>query len=94
MDLVTEVAIRDEWIDDKPALSGLKGHVIRIPVTGTLSQPKIDPSVLAELAQQLGSATLEGLLKDKVGDRVGDKLDGLINRGLDKLLKLKKKRDD
>ena len=84
--LVAEIGIRDEWLGNNKALAGLKGQSIQIPMTGTLTRPQPDPRVFANLAQQIGGSALEGLLQDKVGD----KLDDAINNGLDKLLKRKK----
>lgn len=76
--LVAEMAIPDDWVEDRKVLAGLRGKSIRIPIGGTLSQPRPDSRVLGELARQVGGSAVEGLLEDK--------LDGLLNKQLNKLL--------
>ncbi len=85
LNLIAEIAIKDEWLGDK-LVAGLKGKSIQIPIIGTMSRPQIDPSIFESLAQQIGGSAIEGLLQDKIGDG----LDGLINKGLDQLFKGKK----
>lgn len=86
LNVTAEVGIRDEWIGNNRALAGLKGKSIPIQIVGSTSQPQIDPSAFANLAQQLGGSAIEGLIQDKVGNG----LDRALNDGLDKLLKGKK----
>ncbi len=86
LNLIAEIAIKDEWLGNNKAVAGLKGKSIQIPITGTTSRPQIDPSVFTSLLQQLGGSAIEGLLQDKVGDG----LNGVINDGLDKLLRGRK----
>jgi len=86
LNLVAEIAVKDEWLGNNKTLAGLKGKTIQIPITGTTSRPQVDPNAFAELAKQIGGAAIDGLLEDKVG---GD-LKGVINNGLDQLLRGKK----
>jgi hypothetical protein len=80
LNLVAQFALKDDWLGNKKLL---KGKSIQVPITGTISRPKIDPKFFANLAQQLGGSLVDDLLQDKVGGGV----DRIINNGLDKLLK-------
>ena len=86
LSLIAEIDIKDEWLGNSKVLAGLKGQSIRIPIAGTLSRPKPDPRAFADLVRQIGGSAIEGLLKDKIGD----KLDDIISNGLEKLLNRKK----
>ena len=84
--MVAEIPIQAEWLGNNKTLQSLKGQLISIPIAGTLSKPKLDPRVFAKLTQQLGGSVIEGLIQDKIGG----KLDGAVNKGLDLLFKGKK----
>lgn len=71
--LEAEVPIRDEWVSQSPLLANLKGQTLKIPIRGTLSQPRLDERALANLTRQA------------VGGAVNRALENQINRGLDKL---------
>ena len=86
LNLIAEIPIKDEWIGSNRTLAGLKGKSLKIPIVGTTSRPQIDPSVFANLAQQIGGSAIEGVLQDKVGNGLND----VINNGLDNLLRGKK----
>jgi len=86
LDLVAEIPIKDEWLGNNKALAGMKGKTVKVPITGTTSRPQVDPSAMADLARQLSGAAIDGLLDDKVGDG----LKGVINNGIDKLLRGKR----
>ena len=86
LSLIAEIAISDDWLGNNKALGGLKGKTIRIPIAGTTSRPQIDPGVFADLARQIGGAAIDGLLEDNVGNG----LKGVLNNGLDQLLRGKK----
>lgn len=68
-----EVPIRDEWIAKNQYLAGLQGRTLQVPISGTLSQPRLD---------QRG---LENLTRQAVGGAINQALEGQINRGLEKL---------
>ena len=83
LNLMAEIPVRDEWLGSNKIFAGLKGQSIQIPINGTLTNPQLDPNVISKLTQQMGGSAIEGVLKDKVGD----KLDGVINDGLNKFFK-------
>ena len=86
LQLIAEIPVRNEWLGSNKVFAGLKGQSIQIPINGTLTSPQLDPRVFSNLTQQMGGTVIEGLLKDQVGD----KLDGAINKGLDRLFGGKK----
>ncbi len=58
--------IQEKWVRGTPALAKMAGQTLRIPVTGTLSQPQVDPSILGELARQAAGSTIEKAIDDTV----------------------------
>ncbi len=58
--------IQEKWVRGTPALAKLAGQTLRIPVTGTLKQPQVDPSILGELARQAAGSTIEKAIDDTV----------------------------
>jgi hypothetical protein len=73
--LILTVPIQDRWIEKQRFLAGLRGQSLQIPITGTLRQPRMDESAIANLSGQL--------LQGAAGQAVGNEL----NRALDKLFK-------
>jgi hypothetical protein len=73
LQLVVEVPIQDQWIEREKALSGLKGQVVQVPITGTFQQPQVDPRSLGDLARKLGGAAVEGAIKNELQKQL-DKL--------------------
>jgi hypothetical protein len=73
--LTLQVPIQDAWIGDQPLLAGLKGQMLQVPITGTLTRPQMDQRAIAGLSQQL----LQGAAQKAIG--------GELNKALDKLFK-------
>jgi hypothetical protein len=72
--VVAEVPVRDEWVQGKPYLAGLKGTSLKMPVGGSLNKPRVDQQALANLNRQL------------VRDAAGRVLEDQLGRGLQQLL--------
>ena len=87
LSLIAEIPMQDQWLGSNKTFASLKGTSIQIPINGTLTSPQLDPNVFSNLTQQMGGSVLEGVLKDKVGD----KFDGVINDGLNRFFKGGKK---
>lgn len=73
IELVAEVPIRDEWVANEPLLRSMKGQVLQIPMTGTLSRPKLDQRALSHLSGLLLQNSARSLIE------------GQINKQLDRL---------
>ncbi len=69
------VPIQDAWIAKEPLLAGLKGQSLQVPVSGTLTRPKLDERAIANLSGQL--------IQNAAGQAIG----GELNKALDKLFK-------
>lgn len=63
LELVVDVPVQDKWLGSRRALAGLKGEVLRVPVTGTLASPVIDPRPLADFNRRLAQKAAGGLLE-------------------------------
>ncbi len=73
--LTLHIPIQDSWISKDPLLAGLKGQSLQVPVSGTLSRPKLDQRAVASLSGQL--------LQNAAGQALGNE----VNKALDKLFK-------
>jgi translocation and assembly module TamB len=73
--LTLHVPIQDAWVAKEPLLAGLKGQSLQVPVSGTLTRPKLDQRAIASLSGQL--------IQNAAGQAVGNEL----NKALDKLFK-------
>ncbi len=73
--LTLEIPIQDAWVAKEPLLAGLKGQSLQVPVTGTLTHPKMDQRAITRLTAQL--------IQNGAGQAVGNEL----NKALDKFLK-------
>lgn len=62
IDLLVMIPIRDEWTS-RAWLSAMKGETLKIPVQGTLKQPKIDDSAWRSIAAKMLQGTTERLLE-------------------------------
>ncbi len=78
MNLVCQIPIQDQWIGQNQYLASLKGQSIQIPMTGTLTQPKLDSQVVKSLTTQLLQQTAQGAIQTE--------LNGLIQKEGGKLL--------
>jgi translocation and assembly module TamB len=72
MSLTVQVWIRDEWLQGRPLLEGLRGRSISIPVSGSLSRPQVDDRVLTDLSRQAIGSAAGGLLRDLLRQRSRD----------------------
>jgi hypothetical protein len=65
LDIMCEVPLRDEWLKD-PKFAGLKGQTLKIPVKGTIGQPKVDVSAAFGGLIGLGSSGIKGALSGQL----------------------------
>ncbi|MCA9246301.1 MAG: hypothetical protein KDA42_04270 [Planctomycetales bacterium] len=69
-----EIPIQDSWIEGRPFLQGLRGQVLRIPIRGTLGQPKTDSRALA----QASASILRGAAQRTIADELNKQFDRLL----------------
>lgn len=75
MALVLQVPIQQKWVGSRPALQGLVGQMIDIPINGTFAKPQVESQAVGAFMAQAAQAAAGGLLGDEV------------NKALDKLFK-------
>ncbi|MBX3418011.1 MAG: hypothetical protein KF851_10445 [Pirellulaceae bacterium] len=92
LNMIAEIPIAEDWLRGEEWMAALKGEVIRIPITGTVSQPKIDMQGIRDLSLNLARRTAENKLgglvteqTDRLQNRVGSELDRLQDRAQDQL---------
>jgi hypothetical protein len=71
-----EVPIQEKWIEREPALQGLAGQSLRIPIQGTFQQPRIDERAVADLSRQL----LQGAASQAIGNELNRQLEKLFGK--------------
>ena len=71
LDLVAEVPIRDEWLKDEKLRMALKGQTLKIPITGSISKPRIDNGALTQFGQQMALEAGKGVIQNQIGKAMG-----------------------
>ncbi len=77
--LVAEIPVLDKWIDGERALAGLRGQVLTVPISGTLSRPQLDQRAITRLSGQLVRRAAEGYLRDEVQNQLQKQLNKLFD---------------
>jgi hypothetical protein len=83
LNLVAEIPIQESWFKEG-RFAILKGKTIRIPIGGTLSQPRVEGKILEDFGKQLVGSALQGIL-DRPIERGQGILQRELGKGLDKL---------
>jgi len=78
LELVAEIPIPTGLLPRRPLAEALKGRTLKLPITGTLSRPEIDPAALGASNLQTLLGTLGELLKNRPRDG-----EALLDRLLD-----------
>ncbi|MFP6678423.1 MAG: hypothetical protein VB878_25265, partial [Pirellulaceae bacterium] len=78
IELVCEVPIQDKWIKSNRLLASLRNSKLKIPISGTLSKPRIDARVLRDFSKQM----LRGVAEDLIRDQLEKGLRQLFNNPL------------
>ncbi len=73
--LMAEMPVPPKWIGNNKLGDALKSQTVRLPIAGTLNQPRLDRQAMQQAMAQL------------VGNTAGQALFNELNRGLDRLLK-------
>ena len=60
-----DIPLQDRWLGGN--LKSLMGESLRIPVTGTLDAPVIDPRPLTEFNRRIAGKAADGLLQKLLG---------------------------
>jgi hypothetical protein len=84
INLVASIPVPESWLKNDKKFAFLKGQTIKIPVTGTLSQPHLDGRVLENLGKQLVGSAVQGQINRQV-ERGQELLQKELGSGLNKL---------
>ena len=71
--LLAEIPIHDAWIAGDPRLEVLKGRTLEIPISGSLSNPRLD------------RRAFDRMVTDTLRRATGQALQNELNKGLNKL---------
>lgn len=67
LDMLLTIPILDAWVERRPALlGGLRGQAVRIPIQGTLQQPKVDQTALKQLTRDLIQSAAQGAINSGI----------------------------
>ena len=76
--IMAEIPVDASWAGNDPTLATLRGQTLKIPVQGTLKNPKLDRRALEQIAGQLVESTARGAVINQ------------LNKQIDKLLPIKR----
>ncbi|MFK7818616.1 MAG: hypothetical protein AB8G99_07850 [Planctomycetaceae bacterium] len=74
LQLTAELSLPEKWLGSGSIARSLAGRPLKIPITGTLTRPRLDPGVLQNLGRNAAGGAANDLLKNN------------LDRGLNKLL--------
>ncbi|MEZ6096192.1 MAG: hypothetical protein R3C03_18530 [Pirellulaceae bacterium] len=83
--MTAEIPILDDWISGEKYLEVLKGETIKIPITGTLSKPKLDVRAMQELSMQIVQKTAANQLNQQT-EKLQNKLGNEVQKVPEKLV--------
>ncbi len=72
LNLIAKIPIQDAWLGDNRWLEGLRGQSLQIPISGTVSQPRLDTQSIQQLSRQLIQQAAGGAINGAVQDQVGE----------------------
>jgi len=76
LNLVAQVPLATEWLGSD--LKALAGQSVTLPISGTLSRPRLDPAAIRNLVTQMGTQAIQSQAENY--------LEKQFSRGLDRLL--------
>lgn len=80
INLVASVPLNESWFKQKDGVFAvLKGQTVKIPIDGTLTQPRLDTRALQSLGTQAAGSALKGALNKQV-----ERGQGLLNKELER----------
>jgi hypothetical protein len=87
INFVASIPIQEKWFQDRERLkllSSLAGQTLQIPVTGTLSQPKLEGKIFENFGKQVAGQAVQGFI-DKNKDKVKGLFDKEVGGALERL---------
>jgi hypothetical protein len=66
LDLLAEVPVQDRWVEREPLLAGFRGQTLQIPMSGTLTSPRLDRRGVENFTKQLLGGAAQKLLEENL----------------------------
>ncbi|MBW3598084.1 MAG: hypothetical protein KY475_12500 [Planctomycetes bacterium] len=66
LDLLAEVPIQDRWVEREPLLAGFRGQTLQVPVSGSLTSPRLDQRASEQFARQMLGDAARRLLEENL----------------------------
>ena len=92
LQMTAVIPIDDDWVDGNKYLAGLKGQTLSLPITGTVSKPVIDKTMVAQLSQDLvrkaATSAAESAIQEKLTPKINEyqqKFNEKLGGGFNKL---------
>ena len=92
LQMTAVIPIDDDWIAGDKYLVGLKGQTLTLPITGTVSKPEIDKSMVAQLSKDLiskaATAAAQSAVQEKLTPKINEyqqKINEKLGGGFNKL---------
>ncbi|MCA9040393.1 MAG: hypothetical protein KDA65_08610 [Planctomycetaceae bacterium] len=70
LNLVAEIPIQEKWLGNNRLLASMRGHVLRVPISGTLKQPIVDQQALAVFASQFAGSAAQNYLQNELDNQL------------------------
>lgn len=88
LSMTANIPIQAEWLGDSRWLQGLQGQSLQIPISGTVTNPRLDTRAVQQLSRQLvqqaaGSA-INGVVEEKAGE-LQNRFNNEVNEAREKL---------
>ncbi len=75
LSLMAEMPVPPKWIGNNRLGAALRNQVIRIPMTGTLSSPKLDRRVMEQLSREFLQKAAANVLEDELKNQIDKHID-------------------
>ena len=85
LQMTAVIPINDDWIAGDKYLAGLKGQVLTLPITGTVTKPEIDKTMVAQLSQDLVRKAATSAAQNAVAEKLTPKINEYQQKFNDKL---------
>ena len=73
LSLVALIPFQNKWLGNSRWAEALRGQQLRVPITGTVTHPRLDSSALTQLSSRL--------LQGAAGNVLNQEIQGLLNQG-------------
>ena len=90
LQMVAEIPIQDKWLGNSPIAGGLRGQTVQLPVTGTVTKPRVDSAALTRIPGQMLQGAASNALNQEVQgllEKGNQQLDDQIKKGFGNWLK-------